>query len=382
MKNVLIYYNNDNLLYLIEKLKDIYKFKHYSILKKGERAIYDRYCEVDIFDSINRFEKNSFDCAFIISESPFVNEMYYELYKFNIKIVYTLNAEYLSTLEDDNEICNIITKFCLTDKPLIGYIETHVYNQCNLNCKGCTHFSNIDSSNAISLESFEKNLSILSRLYNVNTLRLMGGEPFLNSDLGKYILIAKKYFPNTNIDIATNGLLLTSMPQELIKIIRENNIAIKVSLYIPTNKIMNRLEDFFNRNKIKHIYGNGCKQVDDNVLIRKFHKCLTLEKNFDAKYNSRNCFARECWFLKGSLLAKCVTPLQIEIINEKYNVNFEVTNNDFIDISKIKQSSWNEIEKMLSPNDFCKYCVPIEEEYDWEIKNKNQKLEDYIVCRR
>lgn len=57
MKNVLIYYNNDNLLYLIEKLKDIYKFKHYSILKKGERAIYDRYCEVDIFDSINRFEK-------------------------------------------------------------------------------------------------------------------------------------------------------------------------------------------------------------------------------------------------------------------------------------------------------------------------------------
>ena len=288
----------------------------------------------------------------------------------------------MSILDEEDNIDKIITKFDLSEKPLIGYIETHVFNQCNLKCKGCTHFSDIDNNVAISLNDFEKNLSILSKLYNVNTLRLMGGEPLLNKDLGKYILIAKKYFPNTNIDIATNGLLVTKMSDELINIIRDNNLVIKVSLYIPINVIKKDLEEFFEKKKLKHFYGNGCKQADDNLLIRKFHKCLTLEKKYNAKYNAENCFARECWFLKDTLIAKCVTPLQIEILNKKYNTNFEVTDKDYIDIKKIKKSSWDDIYKLISPNDFCKYCIPKEEEYDWEIKGQNQELEDYIVGGR
>ena len=39
MKDVLIYYNNDNLLYLIEELKEIYHFCNYSILAHGDRAL-------------------------------------------------------------------------------------------------------------------------------------------------------------------------------------------------------------------------------------------------------------------------------------------------------------------------------------------------------
>ncbi len=382
MDNVLIYYNNDSLLYIIEDLKKLYGLRCFEILRCGERASQEMYDSIPILSDYRNVAKNKYSYAFVISEAPFVNKMVYELHLLGVKTVYILNAEYLPVLNNDETINKIITKFDLSSKPLVGYVETHVYNQCNLNCKGCTHFSNIDNSKAISLMDFEKNMFLLSKFYNVNTLRLMGGEPLLNRDLDKYILIARKYFPFSNIDIATNGLLITRLPEETIKVITENNIALKVSLYLPVDKIKDKLEAFFSKHGIRHIYGNGCKQVDDNVLIRRFHKCLTLEKQFNAKYNCENCFARECWFLKNGLIAKCVTPLQIEILNRKFGTCFEVTDKDFINLETMSESSWNDINKLLSENDFCKYCTPVKEEYEWEIKSSNQELEDYIVGGR
>lgn len=381
MNHVLIYYNNDDLLYLIEKLKNIYKFKNYTILKTGKRAISNNYSGVDIFDNVNQFNKINFECAFVISESPFVNKMYYELYKLKIGKVYTINSEYLPLLGISESIEKIITCFDLQEKALIGYLETHLFNKCNLNCKGCTHFSNIDDSSFMNIKKYEKNISKLSKLYNINTFRLMGGEPLLNENLDEYIKATRKYFPNSNIDIATNGLLICKLNEDLIETLKKNNIVLKISLYLPTQKIKDEIEKVLNDNKILHFYGNGCKQVDDEILIRDFHKCLTLKKQFDPIYNSNNCFARECWFLKGTLISKCATPLQIDILNKKYNTKFVVEENDYIDISKIKKSSWNDIEKLLSPMSFCSYCSPKEEIYQWEMKNMNQQLSDYVIVK-
>lgn len=379
MNHVLIYYNNDDLLYLIEELKEIYKFKNYTILKTGERANSNHYCEVNIFDSINQLNKINFDCAFVISESPFVNKMYFELHELGISKVYTINSEYLSLLDKSESIEKIIKYFDLQEKALIGYLETHLFNECNLNCKGCTHFSNIDDSSFMDIKKYEKNISKLSKLFNINTFRLMGGEPLLNENLGEYIKVTRRYFPNSNIDIATNGLLICGMNENLIKVIKDNNIVLKISLYLPIQKIKDKIEKFLNDKEISHFYGNGCKQVDNELLIRDFHKCLTLKKQFNPVYNSNNCFAKECWFLKDTLIAKCATPLQINILNDKYNTKFVVEENDYIDISKMKKSSWKDIEKLLSSMNFCSYCSPKEEIYRWEIKNMNQQLSDYII---
>lgn len=380
MQNVLFYYNNDEFLYLIEEIKKIYKISNYYILKTGERAKKIKYKKNNIYCDIKQLNDLNIEVAFVISESPFVNKINYELYNIGIRQVYTINSEYLSMLNQNKTLKDLITKFDLK-KPLIGYLETHLFNKCNLNCKGCTHFSNIDDTEFMTIKEYEKNISLLSKLYNINTFRLMGGEPFLNSNLGEYIKITRKYFPKSNIDIATNGLLICNLNKDLIDIINDNNIFIKISLYLPIEKMKNKIEKFLIDNKLLHFYGNGCKQVDDKLLIRDFHKCLTTTKKYDSKYNSENCFARECWFLKGCLIAKCATPLQINILNEKFKTNFKLNSNDFIDISKLKDSSWNDIERLLNPIEFCSYCSPKEEKYRWEIKNTNQQLSDYVIVK-
>ena len=380
MQNILFFYNNDEFLYLMDELKKMYKINNYYILKTGERANKTKYKNNNIYSDIEQLKNLNIKIAFVISESPFVNKMHFELYKLGINKVYTINSEYLPMLDQNKLLAELISEFDF-DKPLIGYLETHLYNKCNLNCKGCTHFSNIDDSEFMTLEEYENNISLLSKLYNINTFRLMGGEPLLNEKLGDYLKITRKYFPKSNIDIATNGLLLCNLNKDLIEIINDNNIIIKISLYLPIEKIKDKIEKFLTDNKILHFYGNGCKQVDDKLLIRDFHKCLTTTKKYDSKYNSENCFARECWFLKGSFIAKCATPLQINILNEKFNTNFKLESDDFIDISKLKDSSWIDIERLLNPIEFCRYCSPKEEKYRWEINNTNQQLSDYVIVK-
>lgn len=380
MQNILFFYNNDEFLYLIDELKKMYKINNYYILKTGERANKTKYKNNNIYSDIEQLKNLNIKIAFVISESPFVNKMYFELYKLGINKVYTINSEYLPMLDQNKLLAELISEFDF-DKPLIGYLETHLYNKCNLNCKGCTHFSNIDDSEFMTLEEYENNISLLSKLYNINTFRLMGGEPLLNEKLSDYLKITRKYFPKSNIDIATNGLLLCNLNKDLIEIINDNNIIIKISLYLPIEKIKDKIEKFLIDNKILHFYGNGCKQVDDKLLIRDFHKCLTTTKKYDSKYNSENCFSRECWFLKGSFIAKCATPLQINILNEKFNTNFKLESDDFIDISKLKDSSWIDIERLLNPIEFCRYCSPKEEKYRWEINNTNQQLSDYVIVK-
>lgn len=172
MQNILFFYNNDEFLYLIDEIKKMYNINNFYILKTGERAKKTKYKNNNIYSYIKQLRNLNIKIAFIISESPFVNKMYFELNKLGINKVYTINGEYLPMLEQDKSLTELISEFTL-DKPLIGYLETHLYNKCNLNCKGCTHFSNIDDTEFMTIEEYEKNISLLSKLYNINTFRLM-----------------------------------------------------------------------------------------------------------------------------------------------------------------------------------------------------------------
>ena len=60
-----------------------------------------------------------------------------------------------------------------------------IVSHCNLNCKGCGHFSPLSKENFISLESLRNDCKRLSELSNgkVERIDIMGGEPLLHSDI-------------------------------------------------------------------------------------------------------------------------------------------------------------------------------------------------------
>lgn len=65
-------------------------------------------------------------------------------------------------------------------KPRLDYFEYHVCDHCNLNCKGCGHFSNIESEEHFAdYDQYVRDLKDLKRLFNgIDVIRLMGGSHY------------------------------------------------------------------------------------------------------------------------------------------------------------------------------------------------------------
>ena len=96
---------------------------------------------------------------------------------------------------------------------MINYIETHIVEHCNLKCRGCSHFSGLAAPQFKNLNDFCTEFEALSRLTNKNihTIRLMGGEPLLHPDVVEFCKITRNLFPNSEIVLVSNGILLEQL---------------------------------------------------------------------------------------------------------------------------------------------------------------------------
>ena len=113
----------------------------------------------------------------------------------------------------------------------IPLIEYHLVNHCNLNCKGCAHFAPLAKPWFADINEFEKDLKQLSSKVIIDKLTLFGGEPLLNNDIDKFLIVARKILPNTDISVLTNGVLLLKKIGNLAKIMKDNCIYMDITCY-------------------------------------------------------------------------------------------------------------------------------------------------------
>ena len=92
--------------------------------------------------------------------------------------------------------------------PYLPRLECHITDHCNLNCAGCSHFSNLAPEVYKNAGEFERELSCLSGKLRIGTLRLLGGEPLLHPELPELLRIARTQFPHSRIEVCTNCTLL------------------------------------------------------------------------------------------------------------------------------------------------------------------------------
>lgn len=118
-------------------------------------------------------------------------------------------------------------------KPRLHHIEISLAYHCNMKCKGCVHFSNlIESASFPNKMDVIRDLERLKQLFmGIYRLKLMGGEPLLNKDLLFYSEKARELFPDADIMITTNGLLISDTPwfQRLCRVMKK---IIYISIYL------------------------------------------------------------------------------------------------------------------------------------------------------
>ena len=252
--------------------------------------------------------------------------------------------------------------------PQIYYIETDIVDRCNLNCAGCSHYAPLaDKNSDITLDNYTKDLKRISELFPYRFIyRIMGGEPFLHPQLKDIIDITRKYLPEAEIELVTNGTLLQSCSTELIDSINNNNISICISDY-GLNLDLEYVKKTFKKAKkverVNEMYNISLDKNSTGSYIENFFECRS---------------TRICIFLRNGKLYHCPVAGKIDLFDNYFNTDYKKLFKDGIDIHK---NTHHVICNYLrTPIMACKYCnIKNQQKTSHKNYTSNKQIEEWII---
>lgn len=226
---------------------------------------------------------------------------------------------------------------------ILPYLEFQITDHCNLNCKGCSHFCPLATESFLGMNAFRKDIIRLAELFkDISKIRIMGGEPLLHPFITSFVRETRSAFPYSIISVVTNGILLPSMNFSFYRTLYEKNIILDVSVY-PVIK-----EQLFSYLELPIKY----KIPIRFSIAGEFCKSINALGNSNANYIHRQCWVKDCTFLRNGKLYPCCLPALSGLINQRFNLNIP---DEGIDIHSNTTST--EILKYIAkPSPSCAYC--------------------------
>lgn len=295
----------------------------------------------------------------------------YDISEINVYIV----PEYIFAEAKENALIveNIYCKMEYT-KPRLFHYQVHLTDMCNLKCKGCGHYCNLtEEHNFLDKEKYRNDiLKLRSKFWGVERIQLLGGEPLLNPEVGEIVRITRDVFPDADIRVTTNGLLLPRMDDEFWQSIKDNDAHIEISLYKPT------------REKWGEIYKLLVEKGVANTTIvweqkDQFFKARVLDENPNYVSAFNNCVSNKCYFLRDGKLYLCPVTYLNKIFYKEMNLTmpYEPAGIDLYDDSI---NGWAIEEYLKKPCEACKYCAERPVWFDWEVRSKaTASIEDWVI---
>lgn len=234
------------------------------------------------------------------------------------------------------------------------HLEFVLSDACNLNCKGCTHFSPVASDDRADLPQIEANLKHLASVLRQDDIPewyLIGGEPLilpLPLLIGSAELI-RKYFPHNRILIFTNGLMIPKMPEEFWEACRRIGIIIALTRY-PIKVDYDAIEERVRREGVE------CSVFGDRGENDSFFRFpLDPAGRQNKRLAHLRCFNFGCLSIVGDRLYPCSTAACSRHLNQRFGTDFQILEGDSIRISDIRSA--RDIRRLRNrPVPFCRYC--------------------------
>jgi organic radical activating enzyme len=110
-------------------------------------------------------------------------------------------------------------------------LEMHLAYGCTLRCEQCSHYSNYGLGGSLSLDEGSAWLKNWSARVEPVHFSFLGGEPLLNSDVPRFLLLARHLWKHTHIQVVTNGLLLPRCTQEFWIAVSQTETILTVSIH-------------------------------------------------------------------------------------------------------------------------------------------------------
>ena len=246
-----------------------------------------------------------------------------------------------------------ITRKNTQKKSMIPILHIHLTDHCNLNCRACDNFSPLSPEVFADIAVVERDFARISELSNgqVAKIQLLGGEPLMHPKVIDFLDIARKYFPDVEIEMVTNGILLPKQKEDFWEACRRNNIKIIVTKY-PIKIDHEALKKLAEKERVQFEFYGSTSSVGKNM------QCVPLD--LAGKQNAHDSFLRcssanRCIALDNGKIYTCTTIPYVKYFNTHFGKNLSITEADYMDIYKAKNIA--EILEFLSkPMPFCRFC--------------------------
>ena len=224
---------------------------------------------------------------------------------------------------------------------MIEYLEHHIVDHCNLKCNGCSHFSGLAEPWFEDINDFINDFSALKNVTGgrVGTIRIMGGEPLLHPDVCSFLIVVRQLFPNSEIQIVTNGILLNRV-YNLSNICNNYGIIVCTSDYGFGDKIREYLVNFryIRIDNKNNMYNISLDLLGNQNKIESFEIC--------------DLHKYKWYFFQHGKLYHCCIGANIQTYNKYFKRSLPVPDG----ISVYNHTEKEIIEYLNSPIDLCKYC--------------------------
>lgn len=281
----------------------------------------------------------------------------------------------VESLKSENEMLSAQVKR-LSPQNKLQYLVLNILDHCNLNCRGCDHFSPIAKERCISADIICADLERLSEVMssNVDRIGIMGGEPLLHPELCRIIKKTRECFHDTIIQVDTNGLLLMQQGDEFWDVCRESDAIILQTKY-PINLDFEKISALCREKGVKHeYYGNT-----GDVLKTSYKIPFNLNGDCDINDSFSKCFhANYCVTLQEGRIYPCTVAPTAHIFRDRFEKSMELCEQDCLDIYDENLTEQTVLNFLATPIPFCRYCDVNGRSYGHEWEISEGKMEEWV----
>lgn len=247
----------------------------------------------------------------------------------------------------------------LRRKPVLYHFEVHITDHCNLNCKGCAHFSNLCPPTFADLGEFEREMrAMVSHFSHVHQIFLLGGEPLLHPQVAEFVRVAHSAFPKTRIYLMTNGVLVTRMPEGFWQALHDTDTILLADSY-PINLPVEEID------RLGREHGVTVEWTERREQFFKIP--IDAAGGHDAAESFGACQGfNNCPIIRNGRIYPCAYVAFADVFADRFGLEgLDVSERDSISIGA--DSTGDDIMRFLSrPVPWCGHCdMGSREFYTW-----------------
>lgn len=231
-------------------------------------------------------------------------------------------------------------------------LEFVLTDYCNLNCKGCTHYSPLAPKEFADLDVLSRSMRQLGRVADgkIDKAYLIGGEPLLYPRLTEAMAEMRKAFPKTRLYIFTNGIALPKMPPEFWAECRKQRFTIAITRY-PVKFDYDAVTELCRQQDVV------CEVFGDRSMADSFFRfALDPEGRQNPRKSHFKCYNFGCLTVIGDRLFPCSISACVGHLNNACETHFRHTPADWLPVDSI--TSVSQIKALRdNPVPFCRYCI-------------------------